>query len=87
MRAAVLHEFKRPRSIEEVERPKPNQNEVLIAVEACGVCHSDMHVATLHLDIRRRYTKSTVTIFHAGPDAQSAPADPEKELGWTDRAA
>jgi len=56
MRAAVLHEFKRPRSIEEVERPKPNQNEVLIAVEACGVCHSDLHVATLHLDIRRLYT-------------------------------
>ena len=49
MRAAVLHEFKRPRSIEEVERPKPNQNEVLIAVEACGVCHSDLHVATLTL--------------------------------------
>jgi propanol-preferring alcohol dehydrogenase len=45
MRAAVLHEFKRPLSIEEVERPKPDPNEVLIAVEACGVCHSDLHVA------------------------------------------
>jgi len=45
MRAAVLHEFKCPLSIEEVERPKPDPNEVLIAVEACGVWHSDLHVA------------------------------------------
>jgi len=43
MRAAVFQEFKRP--LEEVERPKPDPNEVLIAVEACGVCHSDLRAA------------------------------------------
>jgi alcohol dehydrogenase, propanol-preferring len=45
MKAAVLHEFKTPLQIEEVARPSPGPGEVLIAVEACGVCHSDLHVA------------------------------------------
>jgi len=45
MKAAVLRESKKPLSIEEVERPKPGAGEVLIEVEACGVCHSDLHVA------------------------------------------
>jgi propanol-preferring alcohol dehydrogenase len=45
MKAAVLHAFKTPLSIEEVPRPEPAADEVLIAVEVCGVCHSDLHVA------------------------------------------
>jgi alcohol dehydrogenase, propanol-preferring len=45
MKAALLREFKKPLSIEEVDRPKPGTGEVLIRVEACGVCHSDVHVA------------------------------------------
>jgi alcohol dehydrogenase, propanol-preferring len=44
MKAAVLHEFKKPLSIEEVDRPSPGENDVLIKVEACGVCHSDLHI-------------------------------------------
>jgi alcohol dehydrogenase, propanol-preferring len=45
MKAAVLHAFKTPLSIEDVPRPQPAADEVLIAVEVCGVCHSDLHVA------------------------------------------
>ncbi len=45
MKAAVLHDFKKPLALEEVARPKPDSEEVLIQVEACGVCHSDLHVA------------------------------------------
>src|SRR6202047_2982617 len=45
MKAAILREFKKPLTIEEVDRPKPGPGEVLIEVEACGVCHSDLHVA------------------------------------------
>jgi alcohol dehydrogenase, propanol-preferring len=45
MKAAVLREFKKPLSIEEVDQPQPDGHEVLIEVEACGVCHSDLHVA------------------------------------------
>ena len=45
MKAAILRESKTPLSIEEVDRPEPGADEVLIEVEACGVCHSDLHVA------------------------------------------
>jgi alcohol dehydrogenase, propanol-preferring len=45
MKAAVLHNFKTPLALEEVDRPTPGPDEVLIEVEACGVCHSDLHVA------------------------------------------
>jgi alcohol dehydrogenase, propanol-preferring len=45
MKAAVLREFKKPLLLEEIERPTPGPGEVLIEVEACGVCHSDLHVA------------------------------------------
>jgi len=44
MKAAVLHEFKRPLIIQDIEQPKPEAGEVLVAVEACGVCHSDLHI-------------------------------------------
>ncbi len=45
MKAAVLHEFKTPLALEEVPRPEVAADEVLIEVEVCGVCHSDLHVA------------------------------------------
>jgi propanol-preferring alcohol dehydrogenase len=44
MKAAVLHELKKPLAMEEVERPSPGETEVLIQVEASGVCHSDLHI-------------------------------------------
>lgn len=45
MKAAVLREFKKPLELEDVPRPVPDANDVLIQVEACGVCHSDLHLA------------------------------------------
>src|SRR5215831_10129068 len=44
MKAAVLHELKNLLVVEEVERPVPGEGEVLIKVEASGVCHSDLHI-------------------------------------------
>jgi propanol-preferring alcohol dehydrogenase len=45
VKAAILREFKKPLAIEDVDAPIPGADEVLIEVEACGVCHSDLHVA------------------------------------------
>jgi len=45
MKAAVLHEFKKPLVLDDVPRPAIEATEVLIQMEACGVCHSDLHVA------------------------------------------
>lgn len=43
MRAAVVREFGKPLSIEELEVPRPGPGEVLVKIEACGVCHTDLH--------------------------------------------
>lgn len=45
MKAAVLRDFKNPLEIEQVPTPGLGERDVLIKVEACGVCHSDLHVA------------------------------------------
>jgi propanol-preferring alcohol dehydrogenase len=45
MRAALLRGFGQPLAVEEVPRPIPRADEVLVRVEACGVCHSDLHMA------------------------------------------
>jgi propanol-preferring alcohol dehydrogenase len=45
MKAAVLRDFKTPLTVQDVAVPKPTESEVLIKVEVCGVCHSDLHVA------------------------------------------
>lgn len=45
MKAAVLHDFKQPLTIDDIDLPQPGPEEVLIRVAACGVCHSDLHVA------------------------------------------
>ena len=45
MKAAVIHQFKEPLSIETVDTPALAADEVLIKVEVCGVCHSDLHIA------------------------------------------
>jgi alcohol dehydrogenase, propanol-preferring len=45
MKAAILRDIKEPLTLEEVDRPTPDAHDVLIEVEACGVCHSDLHIA------------------------------------------
>jgi L-iditol 2-dehydrogenase len=42
MKALVLKEYGRL-VIEEVERPRPEPDEVLVRVRACGICGSDVH--------------------------------------------
>lgn len=45
MKAAVVREFGKPLVIEEVLVPRPGAGEVLVRIEACGVCHTDLHAA------------------------------------------
>jgi alcohol dehydrogenase, propanol-preferring len=44
-RAAVVHEFKSPLTVETVARPELGSGEVLVKVEASGLCHTDIHAA------------------------------------------
>ncbi len=45
MRAAVVHKFREPLTIEEVPVPEPGPGQVLVRVAASGVCHTDLHAA------------------------------------------
>ncbi len=64
MKAAVLREFKSPLNIEEIAQPKPAAHEVLIAVEACGVCHSDLHLADADWPQLVRIIKKPLVLGH-----------------------
>jgi Zn-dependent alcohol dehydrogenase len=52
MRAAVLRETGRPLTVEDVELDPPQAGEVLVRIEAAGVCHSDLHYMTGDLAAR-----------------------------------
>lgn len=43
--AAVLRETNQPMTIEKIEIDDPGPREVRIKTKACGVCHSDLHMA------------------------------------------
>src|SRR5918996_153417 len=43
MRAAVMHEFRKPLRVEAVADPEPARDGVVVAVRATGVCRSDWH--------------------------------------------
>jgi alcohol dehydrogenase, propanol-preferring len=45
MKAAVVHEFGRPLRIEDVPGAGTGPDQILVKVEACGVCHTDLHAA------------------------------------------
>jgi propanol-preferring alcohol dehydrogenase len=45
MRAAVVTAFDRPLSIEDRPVPEPGPGEVLVQMEASGLCHTDIHAA------------------------------------------
>src|SRR5260370_4013706 len=64
MKAAILHGFKKALEIEDVPRPGPEANCLLIRVEACGVCHSDLHVVDGDWPQFTRITKMPLNLGH-----------------------
>ncbi len=46
MRAAVLEEFGKPLEVQEVDLAEPKAGEVLVRLQACGVCHTDLYTAS-----------------------------------------
>ena len=45
MRAAVVHSFGQPLVIEDRPVPEPGPGQVVVRMEASGVCHTDIHAA------------------------------------------
>src|SRR6478672_8263965 len=45
MKAAVVKDFTKNLSVEDVAKPVPGFGEVLVKVETSGLCHTDIHAA------------------------------------------
>lgn len=45
MKAAVVHQFTAPLTVEERPVPTPGPGEVLVRIETSGLCHTDIHAA------------------------------------------
>ena len=43
VKAVVAHRKGEPVSIETINVPDPGPGEALVQVQACGVCHTDLH--------------------------------------------
>jgi alcohol dehydrogenase, propanol-preferring len=85
MKAAVLRELGKPPVIEEVPTPVPGPGQVLIRVAACGVCHSDLHLADGDWDLLRPITKLPLILGHEVAGTVSALGDGVTELRVGDR--
>lgn len=62
MKAAVLYEARQPLKIEDLEMPDVSEEDVLIKVASCGVCHTDLKVA----EGRNRFTPPTILGHEVG---------------------
>ena len=51
MKSYQVTEFGKPLELREYENPTPKGKEVLIKISACGVCHSDLHLAEGFFDL------------------------------------
>jgi propanol-preferring alcohol dehydrogenase len=85
MRAAVLREFGGPIAIEEVAMPVAGPGEVVVKVEACGVCHSDLHLAQGDWDMLRGITKMPLIGGHEIAGVVSEVGDGVTDLKVGDR--
>ena len=45
MRAAVVHSFDQPLRVEDVPKPEVGPGQVVVGIETCGLCHTDIHAA------------------------------------------
>jgi alcohol dehydrogenase, propanol-preferring len=45
VKAAVVHSFDHPLEVRDVPTPEPGPEQVLVRIEACGLCHTDIHAA------------------------------------------
>ena len=43
MHAAVVEQFGKPLSLLELDVPSAGAGQILVKIEACGVCHTDLH--------------------------------------------
>src|SRR3954453_20650586 len=63
MKAAVVHDFAAPLVIENVPKPIAGTGEIVVRIEASGLCRTDIHAAHGHWPVKPR---APVTPGHEG---------------------
>jgi NADPH:quinone reductase-like Zn-dependent oxidoreductase len=89
MRAMQIIEWGKPLEAREYADPEPQGEEVLLRVEAAGVCHSDVHVWDGHFDLgvdaqkraHARQMGAVATIDNAAPDVSATITLPATAAG------
>jgi propanol-preferring alcohol dehydrogenase len=83
MKAAVLLDYGQALSLQDAPVPSPKADEVLIQVEACGVCHSDLHVADGDQPALKAVTKQRLIPGHevVGTVVQKGAAVQDLKIG------
>lgn len=86
MKAAVLYEINKPLVIEDLDLKAPEYGEVLIKMEASGVCHSDWHVIKGDWDVFPLPIvlghEGAGIVMEVGPDVTSVQPGDHALLAW-----
>src|SRR6478609_5519627 len=84
MRRQSLVKFDAPLCETIVDTPKPQGREVLVRIERCGLCHSDLHIQDGYADLARtrdrRRGRGSRSRCAEGPDRKEAGGIPLDRL-------
>src|SRR5205814_10687394 len=94
MRRQSLVKFDAPLCETIVDAPKPQGSEVLVRIERCGLCHSDLHIQDGYADLgggkRLDTTRGMTLPFTLGREiaggAEEGGADASSDLSGAKRA-
>lgn len=90
MQAARVHQFGKALVVEDAPELEPRPDELLVRVEACGVCHSDLHMIRGDWPDVARRTPMPATLGHevvgrvvrAGAQVQGIAEGARVGVGW-----
>lgn len=87
MKAAVVREFGKPLTIEDVPVPEPSRGQILVKIAATGVCHTDLHAAEGDWPVKPRppFIPGHEGVGHvvaAGPDVRHVKEGDRVGVPW-----
>ncbi|PIC68156.1 alcohol dehydrogenase AdhP [Sporosarcina sp. P16a] len=87
MKAAIVKEFQTKLQIENTQKPTPGAGQALVKLEACGVCHTDLHAINGDWPVKPKLPlipgHEGVGIVEAiGPDVNSVQVGDRVGIPW-----
>src|SRR5215213_6356462 len=87
MKAAVVHDFAGPLSVEDVPKPEPSAGEVVVRIEASGLCHTDIHAAHGDWPVKPKLPftpghEGVGVVESAGPDVDNVVVGDRVAIPW-----